>query len=280
MTAGSLAGCLGTGGDSGETDDPGEAESVAGVIADGVVDYEALTDGDGAIGDDPTSIAYASPSQRFLVETLLGGGTPTGGSYRVSPDLGGDDPTIFFAPEYLGDEWRLHVFANEAFLGADDWRVIDTDADGVAGEYDASFAAVVEGISHVSVTVSGAADAVAIANRDPEGIRAEDVDATAFLLVWAGSGTETEVPGPQAAFSFDFREDAVTITHDGGEVLDTENLSVVIEGSTVGGVFSGGEFRTGDSVEVDLSSYSGGDELRIVWSDGEQSRTLARTDIP
>ena len=82
---------------------------------------------------------------------------------------------------------------------------------------------------------------------------------------------------PTAQFDIDFNDD--TITHDGGDSIPTDRLT--ISGATKDGSWSGsGEVSAGESVDFD--SYSSGDEVRVVWTSqsGGSSQTLASAEAP
>ncbi|MFW5958424.1 MAG: type IV pilin [Natronomonas sp.] len=111
----------------------------------------------------------------------------------------------------------------------------------------------------------------------------------AFVL---GLGDQIQQTTPQASFSFDYNStgDELTITHDGGQSIDAEELYIMghdggeedwtqISGS---GLTSDDQARAGTSVTVNVSTLDSGDTVRVVWrSQGDDlSSTLARFTIP
>jgi flagellin-like protein len=102
-----------------------------------------------------------------------------------------------------------------------------------------------------------------------------------------GLGSEIETTEPQAQFSFDSdsTNNKVTITHDGGQPVEAENIEVVDSGSTTSvgcstqSDWEATELTAGDNCETnDLSQEDA--ELRVTWEsdDGSQTGTLARYD--
>jgi len=99
----------------------------------------------------------------------------------------------------------------------------------------------------------------------------------AFVL---GLGDQVSNNAPQASFSFDFDSDNnnVTVTHNGGDNIESSALNVT--NSSGGSVaFTEDPVRTGDSVTL---NYSTGDTIRVIWSNpaGGSSNTLAERDAP
>lgn len=76
---------------------------------------------------------------------------------------------------------------------------------------------------------------------------------------------------PIATFTFETAEETVTITHDGGDALAADNVTVRVNDRSV--EWPGeGQITRGDAATVDLSRPA---EIRVVWSSGEESYTLA-----
>jgi len=114
-------------------------------------------------------------------------------------------------------------------------------------------------------------------------------------------GSGEQVPGetPQASFSFDYDERTnLTITHNGGEDLDSGTIEVTVDGAeaypepntTATNITNAsgwdGSISSGDSLELYNSSdeeiAEGGDTVRIIWLDpsGGASNTLDEAEWP
>jgi FlaG/FlaF family flagellin (archaellin) len=114
-------------------------------------------------------------------------------------------------------------------------------------------------------------------------------------------GTGDQVPGetPQASFSFDYDEQTnLTISHNGGESLDTETIEVRVDGAeaypepdtAATNITDASGWSTPISSGDDLELYnntgepiaSGGDTVRIIWLDpsGGASNTLDEDEWP
>jgi hypothetical protein len=92
----------------------------------------------------------------------------------------------------------------------------------------------------------------------------------------AGDSRSREVP--TVSFSFDFEaEGSLTITHDGGDTVQADQLRIVGEDGSPDELWSasGGEVTAGVSTTVQADSS---DTVRVVWraADGESSATLAK----
>jgi len=99
-----------------------------------------------------------------------------------------------------------------------------------------------------------------------------------------GLGDQVSDSSPQASFSFDYDGSSdLTITHDGGQGIDSSNL--YIRGADSGnGVWSGdtgsnSKVKAGNSAEVSVTDT---DTVRVIWesSDGSDSSTLATWNGP
>jgi flagellin-like protein len=95
-----------------------------------------------------------------------------------------------------------------------------------------------------------------------------------------GLGNQVSESAPQAQFTFDQTGEAgtsgalVNITHDGGDAIDSADLTVKIAGSdaTMNAAFSG-SVSAGSQASVDVSGDSPGDELRVVWGSSSSDET-------
>ncbi|WP_251342712.1 type IV pilin [Haloplanus halophilus] len=98
-----------------------------------------------------------------------------------------------------------------------------------------------------------------------------------------GLGDQVSESAPQASFSFDFdmNDSEVTITHEGGETLESSNIAVEgSNGTPNGATFSGDTISAGNS-----STFSGvnpGETIRVIWTNpaGGSTNTIARATAP
>jgi flagellin-like protein len=106
-----------------------------------------------------------------------------------------------------------------------------------------------------------------------------------------GLGDQVSESAPQAQFTFDQSGDAgtasatLTITHDGGDAIESADLIINIAGSDASGDVTStfpSEVVAGSSATVDISSgYSSGDEVRIVWNspNSDKSATIGQYQL-
>jgi flagellin-like protein len=112
-----------------------------------------------------------------------------------------------------------------------------------------------------------------------------------------GLGDQVQTTSPQASFSFDFVNDRddmsndgiLTITHDGGDSIPEEELSVTgtianstssaISGYSGTNVADGDDMSAGDYVKLDVADDT---TVRVVWSapSGDTSSTLGEWTGP
>ena len=100
---------------------------------------------------------------------------------------------------------------------------------------------------------------------------------------------------PQAKFNFDYDESnsALTITHDGGDAIQSDEMNIVGNGTDVTWTDSldpipadSYEVQAGNSTKIDGTGtenlVGSGDTIRVVWSDPntDKSATLARWSGP
>ena len=103
----------------------------------------------------------------------------------------------------------------------------------------------------------------------------------AFVLGLGDSVSET---APNAQIDFDYDGDGdVDLTHDGGDSFDVANVDLV--GGGVDDDLSDSDWddsvSAGDSTgNITITAAEGGDTLRLVWSSGGSSSTIARSTIP
>ena len=96
----------------------------------------------------------------------------------------------------------------------------------------------------------------------------------AFVL---GLGDQVSNNAPQASFSFDFGTDNVTVTHTGGDDIESDNLELSSPNDTI--KFANGTVRTGISQEI---PYNSSDTIRVIWTNpaGGSSNVLAERTAP
>jgi flagellin-like protein len=109
-----------------------------------------------------------------------------------------------------------------------------------------------------------------------------------------GLGDQVSESAPQASFSFDFSsndgdetfdgdaQDNVTITHEGGETLETSNINVQGDngGSPDANNWAGDTIQSGDSAEY--GNVNSGETIRVIWTNpaGGATNTIARATAP
>lgn len=102
--------------------------------------------------------------------------------------------------------------------------------------------------------------------------------ATVGSVVLSMSG-ELQDDTPQIATDFEYSGGSVTVYHNGGDDVSASDLSVSETGSSDGvSVTGSGTISAGD--EIANGSVESDETIRIVWSDGEQSATIATSTAP
>ena len=105
----------------------------------------------------------------------------------------------------------------------------------------------------------------------------------AFVLGLGDSVSET-APSAQIDFDYDTDPSEVTLTHDGGDSFDVANVDLVGIGETDDDLDDSDWDDTvsaGDSTGgVDIDDETEGDTLRLVWSSGGSSSTIASSTVP
>jgi FlaG/FlaF family flagellin (archaellin) len=99
-----------------------------------------------------------------------------------------------------------------------------------------------------------------------------------FVLGMGGG----DVPdAPTASIEYEYEgageEMTATITHEGGEPIESGNLAVRINDRTVSWTDEDGEIGVGNSITVDVAA---GDSIRVVWDDGSERVTLSSDEVP
>jgi flagellin-like protein len=91
-----------------------------------------------------------------------------------------------------------------------------------------------------------------------------------------GIGDSTEAT-PTAQFGFDYDGSTVTVTHEGGDTIDSARLSITGPGTAT--QFSG-DVTAGSTGS--MSGVSQGNTIRVVWESegGDSTQTLASYEVP
>ena len=103
----------------------------------------------------------------------------------------------------------------------------------------------------------------------------------AFVLGLGDSVSET---APSAQISFDYSDGDVTVTHEGGDSFDGDNVRAVgadLDEDPIPG-WEGGSVSAGNTSEgMNLEEDDEENTLRIIWTgDGGSSSTIARSTVP
>ncbi|WP_251328313.1 type IV pilin [Haloplanus pelagicus] len=100
-----------------------------------------------------------------------------------------------------------------------------------------------------------------------------------------GLGDQVSESAPQASFSFDFNmtnsPGNVTITHEGGETLESGNINATgDEGSGLTGTGFTSTIQAGDSATY--GDVQNGETIRVIWTNpaGGSTNTIARATAP
>ena len=117
-----------------------------------------------------------------------------------------------------------------------------------------------------------------------------------------GLGESVQQQSPTASFSFDYETNGsdawgndatISVTHEGGDSIDADRLSINVGGTTINGTNSThgwGDVTVGagDTAVVTHAAsgssptWNGGDDVRVVWTsqDGSSSQTIGSSTVP
>ena len=115
-----------------------------------------------------------------------------------------------------------------------------------------------------------------------------------------GLGDQVQDTAPQASFNFDFQSDRVTVTHDGGDTIQSSANVTITDGSTSGPFrpagsaisagsstafchdIGGGSTQTAASACSPGGDFDGDETIRVTWTaaNGENSATLGKAEAP
>ncbi len=93
------------------------------------------------------------------------------------------------------------------------------------------------------------------------------------------AGSDVSDTTPQAQFSIDYGEDNATLTHEGGDDVDSDDVFVTVNGTVEEEgnfeVVKDGILRSGSTiaVEEDGEDVTEDDDIRLVWESGDGERT-------
>jgi len=96
-------------------------------------------------------------------------------------------------------------------------------------------------------------------------------------------GNDAQQVSPQVSVQFDYNESntEVSITHEGGDNIQTSNIRIAETGGSDGISVSGsGEIASAE--EIASGSYESGETISVVWEsdDGSKSVILAQSEAP
>jgi len=100
-----------------------------------------------------------------------------------------------------------------------------------------------------------------------------------------GLGEQVQQTTPQASFSFDYdtANDTVTVVHEGGDTLNSDNTNTVTIIDSSGAETDWAlDITAGDSEDHDYSGASSGDTIRVIWesTSGDRTATIGESTIP
>ena len=102
----------------------------------------------------------------------------------------------------------------------------------------------------------------------------------AFVL---GLGDQVSDTPPNAQIGFDFSTNSVELSHDGGDNIQNDSVSITANGSevTTASWGDGTEISAGDTINVTNESNLGsGNTVRVIWTGSDSGNVLAERDWP
>lgn len=274
-------------------------------LIDGVptVAFPAITDGEIATGDGPL-VGYTAPIEANFDAAAIHEGRevtdePTSDVLRVDPSIpAGAPPTVSVLPVYRRDKgFEYRLYANEAFRGLHDWQVSAGtgsvfDENGV-GSRAVAFETHYAHVHRDIVTADLVPDAepsdplsVGVFQYDHEELQSSRPDDITGVMLFGRRGLrQTPSRAPAVQFTIDTNPSAetVTITHEGGDHIDADNLLVRVDGTPTATQWAD-EYETvtaGTKLTVDVSDVPSGATLRVIWesNDGSSAATLAHFTV-
>ncbi|RNJ26269.1 hypothetical protein [Halosegnis longus] len=225
-----------------------------------------------------------------------------------------ETPGVRLIPVYDGEQFTYRAYANAAFRAAAEWhlavlRLPEFAPDGETGVVE-SRQVTFESVANTALGVVSARNeplgvpptepaGVAVLNYEYDTQERQPDDAVGVALVPAARTSPTP-DTPAVAFAFEFdgggdgfgtgTNDRVTITHEGGDTVSGESLSVTVDGRAVAattGVAYETQFpssvQAGDAAVVtatEAGALESGAELRVVWSGERSKQVLAAAALP
>jgi len=106
----------------------------------------------------------------------------------------------------------------------------------------------------------------------------------AFVL---GLGDQVSDTPPNAQIGFDFSTNSVELSHDGGDNIQNDSVSITASGSevTTASWGDGTEISAGDTINVTTSltnesNLGSGYTVRVIWTGSDSGNVLAERDWP
>jgi len=104
----------------------------------------------------------------------------------------------------------------------------------------------------------------------------------AFVL---GLGDQVSDTPPNAQIGFDFSTNSVELSHDGGDNIQNDSVSITANGSevTTASWGDGTEISAGDTINVTNESnlnLGSGNTVRVIWTGSDSGNVLAERDWP
>lgn len=274
-------------------------------LADGVptIALSAITDGEFSVGDG-LLVKYTAPIETTFDAAAVHEGheiavEPTSDELRVDLAIpAGLPPTVSIVPIYhQGEGFEYRIYANKAFRELHDWQVAAGTGSVFDGDGIGSRAVAFEGhYAHVHrdvVTADLVPDAnpsdplsVGVFQYDHEQLRSERPDDITGVMLFGRRGprrTPSQAPAVQFTIDDDPSAETVTITHDGGDHVNADNLLVRVDDTPTAAQWDD-EYETvtaGTDLTVDVSKAPSGATLRVIWEsdDGSSAATLARHTV-
>ncbi|UPV73690.1 hypothetical protein M0R89_14225 [Halorussus limi] len=261
-----------------------------------VVDFPAMTDGEVSVDseDGITTLAFSGPTDAtFELAAAAGGEVVTDGPPTASKTLTpADEPRAFVAPVYRDGGFEFRVYANTAFREMGDLHVWAGPGGTVAGDAavsrPAEFDSRTDAVGRTTVSgadVDGAEDgaplSVGVFDAPLDAVRSGDAADVRGVALQSGESLRRTPAAPKVALAYEFADESVTITHEGGDTLSGPTLSVEVGGEATDAAFPD-EVSAGESVTADLSGVESGTTVRVVWTapEGDFSAVLGRATVP
>ena len=226
-----------------------------------------------------------------------------------------DTPAVRLVPVYDSAQFTYRAYANAAFQSAAEWhlavlRLPEFAPDGETGVVE-SREVTFESVANTELgVVSANNESLGVPPTEPAGVAVlnydygtqeggQPDDAMGIALVPAARASPSPET-PQVAFAFEYdgggdgfgtgTNDRVRITHEGGDTVSGESLSVTVDRTAVAEM-SGVAYETpfpssmgaGDEAVIaatEAGALESGAELRVVWSGERSKQVLAAVTVP